>query len=202
MAASGLVLFGFVVAHMAGNLKVFEGERAFDEYAAWLRRIGAPVLGPSWFLWGLRVLLVAAVAAHITAAVALARRARKARPVGYRHRPDVAGAYAARTMRWGGVILALFVVYHVLDLTAGVAHAGFRAGHPYRNVVGDFRIWYVTLAYTLAVAALGLHVRHGVYSAVRSLGGRGSKTAGTLAALVVALGFLAVPAGVVVGVVR
>jgi succinate dehydrogenase / fumarate reductase, cytochrome b subunit len=200
MAVSGAVLGLFVVIHMAGNLKFFAGPVAFDGYAVWLRRIGEPVLGPGWYLWAQRAVLLACLIAHVAAATALARRARAARPVRYRHR--VRGAAVPRIMRWGGVLIAIFVAYHILDLTVGVANPDFRAGEVYHNVVADFRHWYVTVVYTVAVLAVGLHLRHGLWSAARSLGATGSRNLATVVATLVTVGFLAVPLSVQIGLLR
>jgi succinate dehydrogenase / fumarate reductase cytochrome b subunit len=200
MAVTGAVLGVFVVAHMAGNLKFFEGSGAFDGYAGWLRRIGSPVLGPSWYLWGQRVVLLACAVAHVTAAAVLTRRDRAARPVRYRHR--VRGTATPRIMRWGGVIIGLFVVYHVLDITVGAANPDFQPGNVYHNVLADFRHWYVTAVYTVAALAVGLHLRHGTWSAARSLGGRLPHQLATGLAVVVTAGFLAVPLAVQLGLVR
>jgi succinate dehydrogenase / fumarate reductase cytochrome b subunit len=120
----------------------------------------------------------------------------------------VQGSYAARTMRWGGVIIALFVVYHVLDLTAGVLNPHGVPGEIHGNVVADFQLWYVVAAYTVAVVALGFHLRHGVWSALRSLGvaSAGRARAVRLTALgyavVITVGFLSVPYAVLFGLVR
>jgi succinate dehydrogenase / fumarate reductase cytochrome b subunit len=200
MAVTGAVLGLFVIAHMAGNLKFFEGPGAFDGYAGWLRRIGSPVLGPSWYLWAQRAVLLACAVAHVTAATVVTRRDRAARPVRYRHR--VRGAATPRSMRWGGVVIGLFVIYHILDLTVGTVNPDFQPGHVYHNVLADFRHWYVTAVYTVAVLAVGLHLRHGVWSAARSLGGAVPRAAATGLAIVVTAGFLAVPASVQLGLVR
>jgi succinate dehydrogenase / fumarate reductase cytochrome b subunit len=194
-------LVGFLVAHMLGNLKVFAGAAAFDHYAHWLRQIGDPVLPNAGYLWVQRVVLTVAVVAHIWAATSLARRARAARPVKYAHRPPVQGSYAARTMRWGGVVIALFVIYHILDLTTGDLNPADDSAGPHARVVADFapERWYVTLFYTLAIIALGLHLRHGIYSAMRTLGQRnerGEQRAKALAlvlSVAVVVGFLSVP---------
>jgi succinate dehydrogenase / fumarate reductase cytochrome b subunit len=153
--------------------------------------------------------LTAAVLGHIVAATVLARRARAARPVRYAHRPKVQGSYAARTMRWGGVIILLFVVYHILDLTTGQLNPVGDPARPYANVVADFAParWYVTLFYTLAIVAVGLHLRHGIFSAVRTLGQqspRGERLARTAAAVlagVLVVGYLSVPFAVITGMV-
>ncbi|ASW54517.1 succinate dehydrogenase [Plantactinospora sp. KBS50] len=209
MAVSGIILVLFLIAHMLGNLKIFTGAAAFDHYAHWLRTIGAPVLPGTWYLWIQRVVLTAAVLAHIWAATVLALRARAARPVRYAHRARVQGSYAARTMRWGGVIILLFVIYHLLDLTAGTVNPVGDPGRPYANVVADFAPgrWYVTLFYTLAIVALGFHLRHGVFSALRSLGQqrpRGERTARRVAlvfAVLLCAGYLVVPFAVLTGLV-
>jgi succinate dehydrogenase / fumarate reductase cytochrome b subunit len=208
MAVTGIVLVLFLVAHMDGNLKVFVGAESFDHYAHWLRTIGAPLLPDSGYLWIQRTVLTAALVAHAWAATSLALRARAARPVRYARR-RVQGSYAARTMRWGGVIVLLFAVYHVLDLTTGHLNPVGDRAHPYANVVADFapERWYVTLFYTLAVVAVGFHLRHGLFSAVRTLGqhtAAGERRA-RLVALVVSVGlcagYLSVPFAVTLGLV-
>ncbi len=209
MAVTGLLLVGFLFAHMIGNLKIFVGAESFDHYAHWLREIGTPLLPETWYLWIQRAVLTFAVLGHIAAATILARRARKARPVRYAHRPKVQGSYAARTMRWGGVIVLLFVIYHILDLTTGTLNPIGDKAHPYANVVADFAPgrWYVTLFYTLAIVAVGLHLQHGIFSAVRTLGqrtARGERIARAAAsslAVVLVVGYLSVPFAVLTGLV-
>ncbi|WP_406068062.1 succinate dehydrogenase cytochrome b subunit [Micromonospora sp. NBC_01638] len=209
MAVTGILLALFLIAHMLGNLKVFTGETSFDHYAHWLRDIGKPLLPGVWFLWILRTMLVVAVVAHIVAATVLAMRARAARPVRYAHRTKVNGSYAARTMRWGGVIILLFVIYHILDLTTGTLNPVGDASKPYGNVVADFapERWYVTLFYTLAILAVGFHLRHGAFSAFRSLGQqtprgeRRARAAALIFAVVLSAGYLAVPFAVLTGLV-
>src|SRR3954447_17382848 len=155
MAVTGILLVLFLYLHMAGNLKIFFGGTTFDHYAAWLRTIGEPLLPKATYLWIQRSVLRVAVVGHIAAATILARRAAKARPVKYAHRPKVQGSYAARTMRWGGVIILLFVIYHILDLTTGTLNPVGAPGKPYGNVVADFAPdrCYVTLFYTLSIVA-------------------------------------------------
>ncbi|MEV5766679.1 succinate dehydrogenase cytochrome b subunit [Micromonospora sp. NPDC052213] len=209
MAVTGIILVLFLILHMLGNLKVFTGETSFDHYAHWLRDIGKPLLPGVWFLWIQRGALTVAVVAHIAAATVLARRSRAARPVRYAHRPKVQGSYAARTMRWGGVIILLFVIYHLLDLTTGHLNPVGDPTKPYANVVADFapERWYVTLFYTLAIVALGFHLRHGAFSAFRSLGQqtpkgeRRARTAALVFAVTLCAGFLVVPFAVLTGLV-
>jgi len=200
MAVSGVLLVLFLIAHVAGNLKIFFGAGSFDSYAAWLRALGAPVLPHQGFLWAQRAGLLAAVTAHIWAATSLTIAARKARPVRYVHRPKVNGSYAARTMRWGGVIIALFVVYHVLDLTTRHLNP-YGQGSAFQAVVSDFAPdrWYVTAFYAVAVVALGFHLRHGVFSAMQTLGWRLARSGALAVSLLICTGFLAVPVAVSMG---
>ena len=206
MAVTGLLLFGFVVAHMVGNLKIFTGEEHYNEYAEGLRAFGAPILADEQFLWVMRAGLLVAVLAHIAAAVSLTRTSQLARPVGYvRHRPTTS-SYASRTMRWGGVVIALFVVYHLLHLTTGQAHDDFRTGDVYHNVISGFEIWYVSAFYILANVALGMHLFHGLWSMLQTLGrGSGRFTRQTrafsvLAAVAVTAGNISIPLAVLTGV--
>jgi len=205
MAVTGVVLLLFIVAHMVGNLKIFTGERHFDEYGAFLRNIGSPVLGPSWYLWVQRAVLLGAVGLHIVAAYQLAVRSRAARPVRYVHTDTVAASYASRTMRWSGVIIGLFVIYHLLHFTTGAVHPDFEFEHPYHNVIVGFQVPYVALVYIAAVAALGLHLYHGIWSLCQTLGVRSTseRTLRRFAGIVgvtVFVGYASVPAAVLAGV--
>lgn len=210
MAISGAALVLFLLAHMIGNLKIFFGAEAFDHYAHWLREIGAPALPHSGFLWIQRIGLLAALILHIWSAAVLTIRARKARPVKYAHRKPVQGSYAARTMRWGGVIVFLFVVYHILDLTTRHLNPVADPTKANAAVVADFAPdrWYVTAFYTLAVVTLGFHLRHGIWSALQTLGvsnarrERALKGVAFAVAFVICAGFLAVPFAVLTGLVK
>jgi succinate dehydrogenase / fumarate reductase cytochrome b subunit len=207
MAVTGAIFFAYLVVHMLGNLKIFFGEQALNTYANWLREVGEPALPAEGLLWLLRGVLLLALVAHVVAATILALRARAARPVKYAHRRPVSTSYASRTMRWGGVIILLFVIYHILDLTTGTVNPNGVPGQVYDNVVADFSRWYVTLAYTVAMIALGLHVRHGVWSALQSLGRSSGpyqmryKAIALIVAVVLTAGFLAVPFAVQFGLV-
>lgn len=210
MAVSGVFLLLYVVLHMIGNLKIFFGPESIDKYAAWLRTILEPALPYAGMLWIVRVVLLASVIAHIWSATVLTLRARRARPIKYAGGSyQVRGSYAARTMRWGGVIIALFVVYHLLDLTAGTLNPNGVHLQVYDNLAADFTLarWYVTLFYVLAVVALGLHVQHGIFSGIQTLGWssagreRPIKVVSTVFAVVLTLGFLSVPLAVTFGVV-
>jgi succinate dehydrogenase / fumarate reductase, cytochrome b subunit len=209
MAASGAIMLLYLLAHMVGNLKIFLGAEEMDTYAAWLRTMGEPAVPAQTILWLIRVVLLASVIAHIVSAAILTRRAHRARPVKYAYRPPVQGSYAARTMRWGGVIIALFVVYHLLDLTTGTVNPHGVHGEVYANLVADFapQRWYVTLFYALAVIAVAFHVRHGLWSGLQTFGRstaasqRMLKGVALAVAIVLAVGFLSVPFAVTTGLV-
>ncbi|MFJ3904961.1 succinate dehydrogenase [Streptomyces sp. NPDC090025] len=208
MAVSGLLMLAYLVAHVAGNLKVFFGPEEFNGYAHWLRVMGAPVLHHQWGLWIARIVLLAAVVLHAVSAYQLSRRDIRARPVAYAHRRRRA-SYATRTMRWGGIIVGLFIVWHVLDLTTGTVHAGgFEDGKPYQNVIDTFSTWYGNVIYIVAMLAVGLHVRHGFWSAAQTLGvgsarrERALKFLADALAVTLTAGFIAVPVGVMTGVVN
>jgi succinate dehydrogenase / fumarate reductase cytochrome b subunit len=171
MAISGIVLMAFVLAHMVGNLKLYAGAGPMDTYSHWLRTVGGPELPPRLLLYIERAILLAALAVHVHAAYVLTRINRRARPDAYRSRRDyVAADFASRTMRWTGVIVLLFVVFHLLDLTWGAANPDFVAGDPYHNVVVSFRRWPVALVYIAANVALAFHLYHGAWSLFQSMG--------------------------------
>jgi succinate dehydrogenase / fumarate reductase cytochrome b subunit len=171
MAISGIVLLGYVLAHMVGNLKVFLGEEHINEYAEWLRDLGEPVFPRTWVLWAMRTILIAAFVIHIVAAYQLTRINRKARPTHYQAPRDyVAANFASRTMRWTGIIVGLFVIFHLLDLTWGPANPDFIRGNPYHNLFESFERVPVAIAYIVAMLALGFHIFHGAWSMFQSLG--------------------------------
>lgn len=210
MAVSGAFMLLYLLLHMIGNLKIFLGGAALDHYAGWLRTILEPALPYQGMLWVIRVVLTVAILAHIWSATVLTLRARRARPVKYAVRGKVPGSYAARTMRWGGVIILLFVIYHLLDLTTGTLNPNGVHLHVYANLTADFTParWYVTLFYTLAVVAVGCHVRHGLWSGLQTLGWsnryreRALKGLSTAFAVVLTVGFLSVPFAVTLGLVH
>jgi succinate dehydrogenase / fumarate reductase, cytochrome b subunit len=207
MAVTGLIMVLFLLLHMLGNLKIFFGPHDFDSYAAWLRTIGEPVLHDAWFLWIQRAVLLVVVVLHIVCAAQLSKRDLAARPTRYAHGQRARARFATRTMRWGGIILALFIVWHLLDLTVGVANPDFEKGRPYHNVVADFQVWWINIIYIVAVLMVGLHINHGFWSASQTLGlnrparDRAIRTVGTTLAVTITAGFLAVPIGVMTGLV-
>jgi succinate dehydrogenase / fumarate reductase cytochrome b subunit len=208
MAVTGLVLFLFVVGHLLGNLKVFEGPQKFNAYSEGLRTVGAPFFGRGQLLWTARVALLVSVLAHLWAALAVTRASWQARPVGYRRLETSETTYAARTMRWGGVIILCYVVYHLLDLTFGSVNPSFIRGDVYHNLVVSFARAPVSTAYIVAVIAVALHVYHGLWSAFQTLGLNRPPTSGwrrgvaTAIAVLIAGGYIAIPLAVLAGAVR
>ncbi|HEU4889289.1 MAG TPA: succinate dehydrogenase cytochrome b subunit [Thermoanaerobaculia bacterium] len=211
MAISGLILFGWIFAHMAGNLKLFFGSEALNHYAEWLRDLGAPIFPHESVLWITRVLLIVAVVFHIHAAYMLTVMNAKARPVGYEDRDFVKGTYAARTMRWGGVIILLFVFYHLAHLTWGgnvAPPAQFIQGDVYHNVVTGFQIWWVSAIYIIANLALGLHLYHGLWAMFSSVGMTNPRfehwrrTFATVFAIVITAANISFPLSVLTGFVK
>ena len=208
MAVTGIILFGFVLVHMIGNLHLYEGPRYMNEYGQFLRQVGAPAIPPHGALWIARAVLLGAVVLHIWAAWQVTRMSQAARPSRYEHQRKIHTSYASRTMRWGGVIVLLFVIYHLLHFTAGSVHPDFREGEPYHNVVAGFRIWWVSLFYIVANVALGFHLYHGVWSLFQSLGwnhprfNRWRDTFAHTFAWVVTIGNVSFPIAVLTGLVR
>ncbi len=210
MAASGAILFGFVIGHMLGNLQVFIGPEAINGYSHTLHTTPA-------LLWGARSVLLIAVVAHIVTSFQLGAGNRAARPVAYQLRKDVATSYAARTMVWSGPILLLYIVYHLAHLTFGVTkglgyeHLPLDAqGLPdvYHNVVSSFRVPWCTAIYVLAQVTLCTHLYHGAWSMFQSLGINHKRYNETLrssavaVAMAVCVGFVAVPLAVLFGFVK
>lgn len=198
VAVSGLFMWGWCYLHLLGNLTAFAGPDAMKTYAQLLRRgHGVP-------LWGMRALLGAALLGHVLLAAGLLLRARRARPMRYALTRYQAASWASRSMRWSGVLLLSFIVFHVLHLTVGNLHPDFEPGQPYANLVRGFGSGLVVGLYLLAAAALGLHLSHGVCAAPVSLGWRlPQRTLARLAiilGLVLALGFASVPVAIWLGV--
>jgi len=206
MAVTGLVLYVFVVVHMIGNLKFFTGSEHFDSYAKWLRTIGQPLLLHGMYLWIQRGVLFIALVLHIWSAWSLARISHSARPVHYSRRKDVQATLAARTMRWGGIAILLFIVFHLLEFTTGTLGQHYVKGDVYDNVVNAFKHWYLVVVYLLAIGALCMHLYHGVWSATQTLAltkpriNKAIRSFSIVSAAVIFLGFMAVPVAVLAGV--
>lgn len=209
MAVSGLIFIGFVLAHMYGNLKAFGGHDAFNEYAEHLRTIGEPIFPRSGILWILRAGLIASLVVHVTAAAVLWRRARAARTVQYAVNRYRHSSLSSRTMRWGGLTILIFLVWHLINFSiGGVNPSGGATNDPYNLLVDTFAVWWMTIIYLIAMAALGMHLHHGTWSSMQTLGLTSTaasraraKAAGWVLAVVVAGGFSLVPIFVLVGVI-
>ena len=207
MAVSGILLFGFVLGHMVGNLKLYLGAEELNHYAEWLREIGQPLLPRGILLWMARLGLLGAAVVHIVSATQLTLESRRARPDDYHRREIVRATYASRTMRWGGVIILLFVLYHLAHFTWGYgwAHPDFVKGDVYHNVVAGFQVWWVSGFYAVAQVALGFHLFHGLWSMFQSLGlGEASESDwrrkfAAVFAVVVTAGNLSFPIAVLAG---
>jgi succinate dehydrogenase / fumarate reductase cytochrome b subunit len=201
MAVTGLILFGFVILHMLGNLQVFLGPEVMNHYAETLH--GNPPL-----LWTARMILLISVALHIWASVQLTLLKKEARPVGYVKRANVVSSWASRSMMLSGPIIAIFVVFHLLHLTTGTLHPQFIELQAYENLVTGFLVVPVAVIYIIAMVLLGFHLSHGIWSMFQSVGFSHprytpmlKKFASVFSWLLVA-GFISIPIAVLAGLVR
>jgi len=203
MAVTGMIGIAFLIAHVAGNLFAFRGSEALNAYSAFLKSTGE-------LLWVVRIVLIVSVILHVIAAYQLTMQNRAARPIAYTRREPQVSTLASRTMRWSGVLLLVFIIVHILHFTTGnINPTGlFSPTDVYGNVVGSFRIWWVSLFYIVAMIALGAHIYHGAWSSVRTIGfaQASPNTLHRRVALVLALflwlGFTAIPVGVLLGLIR
>jgi succinate dehydrogenase / fumarate reductase cytochrome b subunit len=207
MAASGVILVGFVIAHELGNLKVYLGSAEINRYATGLRTLAEPIFPRTWLLWGIRLVLIAAFAVHIVTGIQLARRSRAARVERYVHPDRVQADVAASTMRWGGLAIALFLVFHLSMFTWGWVHPGYTyvRGDVYHNLVGGFGVWWISAIYIVAMIALGLHIYHGAWSIFQTFGVNNRhwdariRMGATAVALFVVIGNCSIPIAVLAG---
>ena len=204
MAVTGLIGVGFVIGHMIGNLQVFEGPAKINSYAHFLHG----TMGNA--LWVVRLVLIGAVVVHVTAAVQLTRQKQKARPPQYAYKkwePQIS-TFASRSIRWGGAYLLFWLVFHILHFTARAIFPGYSETDVYGNIVKGFSHWYVVLGYVVAMGFLALHLYHGAWSSIRTLGlsrprpRPTSRSVATAVAVLVSLGFVVVPLAVLFGVVK
>ncbi|MGO1582822.1 MAG: succinate dehydrogenase cytochrome b subunit [Actinomycetaceae bacterium] len=210
MAVTGVIFVLFVLTHMYGNLKAFQGAEAFDSYAHWLREAFYPMLPHQGLLWVMRVVLLTSLVVHAGAAFALWKRARSARTTRYVMHKRVQQTYASRTMRWGGVILLAFIIFHLLQFTTMTIEVGGSFDSPHARMVEAFQPehWWVYAVYLVAMVMLAFHVRHGVWSALQSFGlsTRRREAMFNGIAIVVALlllvGFMATPTAILLGIVN
>ena len=202
MAVSGVILVGYLLTHVTANLLVFTSVDALDAYAEFIK-------SKPFVLWPARGILLAAALVHVVAGVQVTLRNRAARPVGYKRRSPQASTWASRSMRIGGVVLLVFIVLHILHFTTGTLHPSgpnFEPEHVRANVIAGFQNIWVVLGYLIAVAALGLHLLHGLWSSSRTLGVRPESVEPQrrpLAILVAGflwLGFSVIPVAIYLGV--
>lgn len=201
MALSGVIFFGYVIGHMAGNLQIFMGRQKINDYAAFLH--GTPSL-----LWGTRILLLASFVVHVYTGISLARHSRAARPIRYQVKGQRHPNVAARTMLLSGLVVGAFIIYHLLHLTTGSVHPDFVPLAPYENLVTGFQQTPVAIAYIVAVSLLGLHLYHGAWSMFQSVGVSHPrytpvlKKFAAVASILLVVGFSSVPLAVMLGLVR
>jgi succinate dehydrogenase / fumarate reductase cytochrome b subunit len=209
MAASGLIFIGFVLLHMYGNLKAFSGHDAYNEYAEHLRILGEPMIPREGALWIIRTVLIVSLVVHVACAAALWKRARRARRTPYVMKKNVASSLSSRTMRWGGLTLLLFIIWHLINFTVGKVNvSGGATNDPYNLLVDTFDTWWMTVIYLVAMLTLAMHLHHGVWSSAQTLGltnnaraRRNAKSLGWIVAIVIAGGFSLVPIFVLAGVI-
>lgn len=216
MAVSGLIFVGYVLLHMYGNLKAFAGQDAYDTYAHHLRTFGEPMLPYGGLLWVLRVVLIVAIVAHVWSALTLWRRAGAARTTKYVMKKNLGSSLSSRTMRWGGLAILFFVIWHLIHFTivkptlGGDYSSSEIKDSPYLMLLNSFDpgLWWVTVVYLVALAALALHLHHGTWSAMETLGLTNTaasrvraKMLGWILAVVIAGGFALVPLAITFGVI-
>ena len=207
MAFTGFLWFGFLIGHMAGNLKAFQGAETFDEYAHHLRVFGEPILPDMGFLWAFRTLMLAAFVIHAWLAWETSRQSWDARKTKYTRQKNLNFDFASGLMRWGGVLSLVFLVFHILHMTTGQAHAQFVEGEAYQNLVLGLGSPWMAGFYIVAMLAICFHLYHGIWSAFQTLGAdhpkyeRLRRPLAVLVALVVFLGFISIPVSVLTGIV-
>ena len=168
MAVTGIILVGFVIIHMVGNLQVFLGREVLNAY-------GEALKANKGLLWGVRLTLLASIGLHMYSAVVLTLRSRAARPMSYIKSEPQAATFASRTIVYGGFILVMYIIYHLMHFTVGNVHPNFREGDVYANVVNGFSSLPAVMVYVVANMVLGLHLYHGVQSLARTLGVHNSR---------------------------
>ncbi|WP_353648533.1 succinate dehydrogenase cytochrome b subunit [Nakamurella sp. A5-74] len=209
MAGTGIIFIGYVLLHMYGNLKAISGKESFDTYAEHLRTFGEPILPYSGLLWIIRAVLILSLVGHAYAAFKLWKRAQDARTQRYAVKKAVSSSLSSRWMRWGGVALLLFIVFHILQFTTRTITPGGDAGSPFDRLVNGFSLWWVFLIYLAAMFALAMHLHHGVFSASQTLGWTSSalsrrvaRITGWVIALVISVGFTIPPFLILIGVIK
>ena len=209
-AVTGLILFGFIAGHVAGNLKVFTGSTPdglphIDEYAHFLREVGVPLVPQNMVIWSARLVLLASVIMHIVVVIQLAMQSAEARPIGYVKTKRKMASPAALYMMFSGGLIAFFIVFHLLHFTVGVLPenvAGeFAHGEVYRNLYSSFSAdyWYIGVFYIITMVVIGLHLNHGLWSLFQTLGldnpdrNKIIRIGATVTTVLIIAGFIAIP---------
>ena len=208
MSVTGLIMIGFLLVHMYGNLKMFSGPEAFDGYAEWLKEdIFYPLMPHGTFIWVFRFVLLAALVAHIWSAASLAHTTLTVRGPKYNNQQRQVQTYSSRTMRWGGILVGGFIVFHLLQFTVRALQTGFSSSDgPYDMFVGSFSLWWVFALYAVLILLVCMHIRHGFWSAFQTLGlnssAKSRKALSLLAmgvAVVLYVGYMLPPLAVLIG---
>jgi len=201
MAVSGCILFLFVIGHLIGNLQIYEGPEKLNHYSVFLHSLPA-------LLWAIRITLLVMVVLHVWSSVQLGLRNLEARPVGYVKKTATGSSYASRTMYWSGPIILAFVIYHLLDFTFGTVNPRFEEGNVYGNVVASFQLIPVSTFYIFAMLLLCLHLYHGLWSMLQSLGIHHPRytpilrRCAAVVATMIAAGNISIPIAVMAGLVK
>lgn len=198
VAITGILMLGFVVGHLIGNLQIFDGPEKLNAYAIFIKQTKP-------LLWGTRVVMLVSVMLHVMATVQLTRLNRASRPIPYENHQMLQAGVPSRFMIWSGIFLGAYIVYHLLHFTIGVAHQPFHDADVYANMVEGFSVWYISLVYILAMVSLGFHLNHGIYSVFQTLGLSHPKyncwrkifSIGTSVAI--AAGYISIPVAVMMG---
>ena len=201
MAVTGVVLVGFLVFHVSGNLLMFKGSEAMNAYAAFLK-------GSAAVLWTVRVVLLVSLVLHVHAAWSLTMQNRAARPAGYAQLTRQSATFSALSLRVGGVILLAFIIFHILHFTTGQLHPMFDVHDAYGNVIVGFSVPAVVVFYLIAMAALALHLHHGIWSFFQTMGWSHPhlnplrRRVATLLSILVPVGFVAIVLAVAFGAIQ
>jgi succinate dehydrogenase / fumarate reductase cytochrome b subunit len=201
MALTGVMMFLFVIGHLLGNLLVFAGRTRINAYAQFLHFDDS-------LLWTVRSILIIAATMHVVVTIQLALRNKEARPISYLRKEAINSSYASRTMYWSGPIVLAFIIFHLLQFTAGYIHPEMRfiPNDVYHNLVTGFRVWWVSAWYVFSISLLGLHLRHGLWSMLQSIGlahslrkERALKQVALIVAVLIVLGYISIPISILLG---
>jgi succinate dehydrogenase / fumarate reductase cytochrome b subunit len=198
MAVTGVILLLYIVGHLLGNLQIFEGPERLNAYAAFLKSTGE-------LLWAVRIVLLLSLVLHIIASVQVSLASKRARPADYEAKKSIETSYAARTMIWSGPLIFLYVVYHLAMFTFLVTGPGYSPTDVYRNEVQAFQVPAISLFYVVAIVFLGMHLYHGAWSMLHTLGASNPryrvlrKTIAPILAIAITVGYIAIPIAVLMG---